>query len=184
MKLVNSLADPLVAACLRGGGVVVARTDTLYGVLARAGDEQAVARVYALKDRSEHKSPIVLIAHQSQLFDTPDTQTMRLCDESWPGPISIIIPATNAPKWLARDNASVAYRMPDHDDLRALIATTGALIAPSANPEGCSPARSIEEAVGYFGDAVDVYVDGGYVQGDNPSQLLRIDTDGTVERLR
>lgn len=184
MKQAKNLTDPAVVECLRSGGIVVARTDTLYGVLARAGDEQAVARVYALKDRSQHKSPIVLVADQSQLHEEPPVATSQLMQQKWPGPVSIIVPTMHAPLWLRRENDSVAYRLPQHKELVELITQTGALIAPSANPEAHEPALSIDEAYDYFGDQVDLYVDGGRVYDDTPSQLLRVDAQGNIERLR
>lgn len=184
MKIVTSLADPAVAATLLRGGIVVARTDTLYGILARANDEQAVKRVFALKDRSEHKSPIVLIAAISQCYDVPSLEIRALCAERWPGPVSILVPSIDAPRWIRRENDSVAYRLPDDSALTALITQTGPLIAPSANPEAHVPAMSVDEAYDYFGDQVDIYVDGGRVDDDTPSQLLRIDEQGNVERLR
>ena len=95
MNVAKSLLDPRVVSCLTGGGIVVSRTDTLYGVLARADDEAAVARVYALKDRSEHKSPIVLVSDHDQLHDTPPAATIELMNEKWPGPVSIS-PTTRA----------------------------------------------------------------------------------------
>ena len=182
--VVTSLSDPQVAAVLEAGGIVVARTDTLYGLLARADDEAAVERVYAIKDRDEKKSPIVLVASIDQLFDPISAKLQELCSEKWPGPVSIIVPSNEAPVWVRRQNDSVAYRIPDNDDLRELLAQTGPLIAPSANPEGKEPAMDIEEAKAYFGDTVDVYIDGGRVTEARASQLLRMSKHGTVEQLR
>lgn len=107
-----------------------------------------------------------------------------MTSEVWPGKVSVIMPSVNAPIWIRRDNNSVAYRLPANAELRDLIAKTGPLIAPSANPEGYKPAMNIDEAYDYFGDGVDAYVDGGYVLDDTPSQLLLVRDDGTVERLR
>lgn len=184
VNIVNSLTDQKIVDCLNSGGIVVARTDTLYGVLAKADDERAVARVYALKDRSEHKSPIVLISDLDQLYESGSETVKELMAENWPGPVSIVVPTLNAPQWLQRDNGSVAFRMPAHDGLRSLVRATGPLIAPSANPEAHEPALSVEEACDYFGDQVDIYVDGGRVYEDTPSKLLRVDDHGNVERLR
>lgn len=181
---VASLSDPRVAAVLEAGGIVVARTDTLYGILARADDEAAVERVYAVKDRDDKKSPIVLVASIEQLFDPVTAQLHEVCRQKWPGPVSIIVPSMHAPVWLRRENNSVAYRIPDDDALRELLEHTGPLIAPSANPEGEPPAMTIDEAMAYFGEAIDVYIDGGRVADAHPSQLLRVDEHGTVERLR
>ncbi len=183
MNTVKNLDDARVVDCLVRGGIVVARTDTLYGVLARADDERAVSRVYALKDRSAHKSPIVLISSLEQLYDTPSLILNQVCDQHWPGPVSVIVPSQHAPRWIRRENNSVAYRLPNHDALRKLISQVGPLIAPSANPEGYEPAQNIEEAYKYFGDMVDVYVDSGQVHDPTPSQIIRIHPD-RIERLR
>ncbi len=168
---------------LRGGAIGVLRTDTLYGIVARAGDERAVEHIYAVKQRTPSKSPIVLIASTSQLLDTYDDTTLHRLNELWPGKNSVILPSTAAPTWIVRDNASVAYRIPDNKELRRLLLETGPLIAPSANPEGDPPAMSIEEAKNYFGNNVDFYVDGGVVTDDSPSKLYRLQPDD-LERLR
>lgn len=184
MKVFTDSNDPEVVKTLQRGGVVILRTDTLYGVLGRAQDAAAVAKVYDLKDRDEKKSPIVLISSTDQLFDDPTDTIKQLTGKVWPGKVSVIMPSVKAPVWIRRENNSVAYRLPADKSLRDLIAKTGPLIAPSANPEGREPAMSIEEAFDYFGHGVDVYVDGGNVYDDTPSQLLLVRDDGTVERLR
>lgn len=184
VKVLNELTDTRVVDCLKSGGIIVARTDTLYGVLARADDERAVSRVYALKNRDDNKSPIVLIADRKQLHDAVPDTIARVMDKKWPGTTSIIVPTRTAPKWLRRGNDSVAYRLPGHEDLCQLIRQTGPLIAPSANPEALVPALNIEQAYDYFGPRVDIYVDGGRVDDTAPSRLLRIGEDGSVERLR
>ena len=184
MKIVKSLADSSVVSTLRRGGVVVARTDTIYGILARANDDQAVARVYDQKDRGHHKSPIMLIHDMSQLFDEPTEHAREWCQTHWPGKVTIVLPSTKSPAWIHRGNHSVAYRMPDHVELTTLIEQVGPLIAPSANPEGKVPAMTINQAVAYFGDEVDIYVDGGEVTDNTPSRILKVTPDGDVEQLR
>ena len=175
--------DETIISLLKKGGVGVVRTDTLYGLIAAAKNEAAVERVFEIKGRGDHKSPIVLISSTWQLFDTADDKTLQNLKEFWPGKNSVILPSTAGPAWITRGNQSVAYRLPANEGLCQLIDATGPLIAPSANPEGEMPAMTIEEAVGYFGDRVDFYVDGGTVTDDTPSKLLRFSPTG-VERLR
>ncbi|MEK7089665.1 MAG: Sua5/YciO/YrdC/YwlC family protein [Patescibacteria group bacterium] len=55
--------------------------------------------------------------------------------------------------------------MPKGVALRSLLKQTGPLVAPSANPEGEMPARTIREAKKYFGNRVDFYVDSGMQKG-------------------
>lgn len=186
MKTVNSLSDPGVVAVLEAGGIVLARTDTIYGILARADDQNAVERVFDVKGRSDYKSPIVLIADREQMLVPLPAAQYELSLTVWPGKVTIAIPVDKetAPHWLHRGNDEFGHRMPAHEELRALIAQTGPLIAPSANPEGKDPAMDIAEAIAYFGDKIDLYVDNGRVEETSPSQLLRIDENGNIERLR
>ncbi|MBM3209872.1 L-threonylcarbamoyladenylate synthase [Candidatus Saccharibacteria bacterium] len=168
------------------GGIGVLRTDTLYGVVAKASDNLAVERVYTVKGRTPTKSPIILISSLGQLYDYYDADTIAYLSSVWPAAVSVILPSVNAPQWLQRGNMSVAYRLPNSPLLCQLIDKTGPLIAPSANPEGLTPAHSINEAHTYFGDLVDFYIDGGEVPLNTPpSQLIRYDTLAhKTERLR
>lgn len=168
---------------LQAGGVVVLRTDTLYGIVARADQQAAVERVYRIKGRTPSKSPIVLIAHPTDTFDKYSREVLDRFSSLWPGKNSIILPSTAAPAWIVRGNKSVAYRVPDDEPLRQLLAVTGPLIAPSANPEGLPTAMDITQAEQYFGELVNLYVDGGTVTDDTPSRLFRL-TDEGLERLR
>lgn len=184
MKLFTSITDPDIAHILSAGGIGVVRTDTVYGLVGRADNEVAVARIYELKHRNEAKSPIVLISRLNQLYDAPERAVEKQLHDVWPGKVSVIIPSTKAPLYIRRGNGSVAYRLPANSELVQLINTTGPLVAPSANPEGDEPATDVQQAIAYFNDSVDFYVDGGQVMDNTPSQLLRIMTDGSVERLR
>ena len=180
MILLTSFAE--AEGILLSGGIGVIRTDTLYGIVARAQNQSAVERVYALKSRDEKKSPIVLVSSIDQLFDAVDTPAVVA--SYWPGKVSIVLPSVDAPVWIRRDNHSVAYRLPHDSALQNLLNITGPLIAPSANPEGKKPASSIDEAVAYFGDEVDFYVDGGTITDNSPSKLIRVSQSGDVEVLR
>ena len=165
---------------LLAGGIAVVRTDTLYGIVARADDEDAVEKVYQAKGRNARKSCIVLVANASQAYG--DISTI---DHERSLPTSILVESPNAPAWLLRENSLIAHRIPGIDWLQDVIARTGPLIAPSANPEGLPPAATIAEAKKYFGEKVDVYIDGGAVPANTPpSRLIRIHDDGSVERLR
>lgn len=184
MKVFGSVVDQELVDRLKSGAVGVLRTDTLYGIVAAAGNEAAVERVYELKGRDGNKSPIVLVHGQTDLFDTPTNATEDYLSEVWPGPVSVILPSSNAPDWITRGNGSVAYRLPADQSLHWLLERTGPLIAPSANPQGDPPATSLDQALGYFGYGVDFYVDGGTVQNMSPSRLMRLHNNGTAERLR
>ena len=182
MKIFGDVLDPGVAERLRRGEVGVIRTDTLYGLLACVNNQSAVERIFTIKRRSPDKPVLVLISSADDLFDTYSIDSFM--DSLWPGKNTIILPAPSSPLWVSRGTNTVAYRLPDNTELQSLIQQTGPLIAPSANPEGEAPAATIEQAIAYFGEMVDFYVDSGEVTDSTPSRLLRLQTDGTMERLR
>ena len=174
------------AEIIKSGGVGVIRTDTLYGIVARADDTVAVERVFQIKQRTPSKPPIVLIASTDQLFDKYPNQVYAYLNANWPGPVSIILPSKANLDWLARGSSSISYRLPAKADLVDFINQTGPLIAPSANPEGLLPASTIDQAMTYFGESVDFYIDSSTVDIDQPpSQLWRYDIEtGESKRLR
>ena len=184
MKVFSSVNDPEIARILAAGGIGVLRTDTLYGVVASAGNEAAVQRVYELKGRDDHKSPIVLIDDSKQMYDEISARHAAFIQTVWPGPVSIIVPAQVAPGWIQRGNGSVAYRLPKNHQLQTLLRATGPLIAPSANPQGMQPAMTIQEAIEYFGDRVDFYVDQGTVESPKPSTIIRLEPNDEVTQIR
>lgn len=168
-----------IASVLNNGGLVVIRTDTLYGIVARADNEAAVDKVFHIKKRDPKKSCILLIAHRDQAYG--DMSNLSYDNNE---PTSILVESPNAPSWLLRANSELAYRIPNNAFLVELLKKTGPLIAPSANIEGEQPAGTIEEARAIFKENIDLYVDGGTVPDDTPpSRLIRY-IGGGIERLR
>lgn len=179
----NQTQDPYTV--LRDGGVGVLATDTLYGLVAHAENRQAVERLYELKGRRPDKPLIILIASIKDVerfgvkVNTELTQQLK---GYWPGPVSIILPCNNDKfEYLHRGTNSLAFRVPGKTSLRKMLRKTGPIVAPSANPEGLEPARTIAQARTYFGDKIDFYRQGRTVQ--EPSRLIKIDgNDITVLR--
>lgn len=167
---------------LREGGIAVLKTDTLYGIVARSDDEQAVKRVRAVKKRSPDKSLIVMLAQAEDAYN--GAEILQAYSDGI-HPTSIIVPSPHAPAWLRHQDGTVAYRIPVDTQLQELLSQTGPLVAPSANPEGLPVALTIDEARMYFHDMVDYYLDGGVVEPDiAPSRLIRVSPRGDVTQLR
>lgn len=186
MRQFTSLLDPQLAACLNDGGVVVLPTDTIYGVVAKAANRQAVEKIYKLRGRAPEKPCIILVAGAWQIVDSSLWTEMhkKLADKYWPGPLSLVAPTTDkTPDYLHRGTHTLAYRVPDNSDLLKLLTATGPLIAPSANIENEPVATTVAEAQKYFGDKVDGYVDGGSLVNHAPSTVAIIE-NGKVVILR
>lgn len=175
---VDKIVETLLAS-----GIVVIRTDTIYGIIARVSDEKAVEKVYEVKRRELDKQCIVLIANAGSV--PAHAELIKFYTEAEKLPTSVVVPASDEPEWILRGGDSVAYRIVRNKLLKEIIEKVGPVIAPSANPESKPPARNIGEAKKYFGDSVDLYVDGGEVPGTvHASQIIRVKPDGTVDHLR
>ncbi|HVV66978.1 MAG TPA: L-threonylcarbamoyladenylate synthase [Candidatus Saccharimonadales bacterium] len=167
-----------------GGAVGVIPTDTIYGIVARASDHQAVERLYNVKAR-EDKPGTIIAASIEQLVDLGIKRRYLTAVETfWPGAISVIVPCADPElSYLHRGKMSLAVRIPDQKKLCKLLEKTGALLTSSANHPGEPPAMTIAEAQRYFGQKVDFYVDGGDLSGHRPSTIVRI-VDDAIEVIR
>lgn len=169
---------------MRPGAIGVIPTDTVYGVAARADDEEAVARLYELKKR-EDKPGTLIAANVGQLEELGlKHRYLKAVEQFWPGAVSVVIPAADpALKYLHKGKMSLACRIPKDKKLMELLKKTGPLLTSSANHPGKPPANTVAEAKDYFGDKVDFYADGGDLSGREPSTIIRI-IDDAVEVLR
>ena len=172
---------------LKQGNIGVIPTDTLYGLVANARNEEAVERVYRLKGRTPGKPCIILISSFDDLaqFDVIVSKKRRevLC-RYWPGPVSCVLPCgANTPEYLHRGTGTVAFRFPNDAGLQGFLREAGPLIAPSANPEGLPPATTVKEARVYFRNRVSFYVDGGVRIGP-ASTLIALGSDDSVTVIR
>jgi L-threonylcarbamoyladenylate synthase len=158
-------------------------TDTVYGVVARAVDPEAVNRLYELKKR-ENKPGTVVAASIDQLVELGiKYRYLKAVEQFWPGSVSVVIPSGIELQYLHQGKNSLAVRIPGDKKMQALLERTGPLLTSSANQPGAAPASTIKQARAYFGNAVDFYEDGGDLSERLPSTVLRI-VDDAIEVLR
>lgn len=179
----NSLSNDQLQTLLLSGAVGIIPTDTVYGLVCRAADITAVSRLYALKNR-ENKPGTVMAASIDQLVELGiKKRYLTAVEQFWPGPISIVIP-NHELSYLHLGVGGLACRVIDGPEgLLNVLSNVGPLLSSSANHPGERPATNIQEAVGYFGDAVDFYVDGGDLSDRESSTVIRV-VDDAVEVLR
>lgn len=167
-------------------GVLAYPTESVFGLGCRADREAPTRRIRELKTRSPDQGLIVLINDLRDIHlwvNIPDDRR-PLLDNSWPGPVTWLLPATPAcPDWLRGGEGTLAVRMPDHPLCRHLCAGMGmALVSTSANPAGQPPARSSGTVREYFDETqVDLILDGPLGQREQPSDILNLLTE---HRLR
>lgn len=164
------------------GAVGILPTDTVYGLVACASNPQAVERFYRLKHR-EQKPGTLIAANTHQLHDlgVPENEIDAVA-KWWPNPLSAVL-TVRGNEYLHQGVGTLAMRVVADPTVKALLEQTGPLITSSANQPGKPPATTIQEAVAYFGESVDFYVDGGEINNSLPSTIIRPTPNG-IEILR
>lgn len=171
-----------IARLLDEGRVLLLPTDTIYGLHAVATNEEAVAKVAAIKGREDTK-PFVVIAGSTDQFPQlgidADPELLSRLDSIWPAPLTAILPLTR-PIAASRGAATVAIRIPALDWLRELAARTGPLVSTSANRSAAPPATRPAELEQELLAELDGVVDAGPLSGE-PSAIL--DLSGSEPRF-
>ena len=169
---------------LKPGAIGVIPTDTLYGVVARASDKEAVKRLYGLKKRDAKPGTIIAASIDQLEALGLKRRYLKAVEQFWPGAVSVIIP-TSGPNltYLHQGKMSLAVRIPDQAEFIELLELTGPLLTSSANLPNEPHATTIDQAKNYFGDHVDFYIDGGDLSSREPSTIIRI-LDDAIEIVR
>lgn len=175
---------------LRNGGIILYPTDTIWGIGCDATNKEAVSRIYALKQREEAKSMLVLVDNANRISryvkEVPEIvwELLEVNDK----PMTIIYPgAVNlAPNLIAQDG-SIGIRLANDPFCQRLIGKLNhPIVSTSANISGQPSAAIFDE----IDDAVKIGVD--YIvnwrQDDYkksaPSSIIKIGLQGQIEIIR
>jgi L-threonylcarbamoyladenylate synthase len=176
-------------AALDAGEIVCFPTESSYGLGVRVDRPAALERLARVKGRAADSAFGLVAADEAQaraLWTAWPARAAELATQHWPGPLTLVIPGRpGLPVEIVGPGGGVGVRVPTHEIARGLPLGAGvAVTATSANPSGARPALSVEEARGYFGDAVAVYLDGGIAKDVPPSTVVWVGIDGGVRVLR
>ena len=170
----SEAVDRAVGVISRGGAVVVP-TDTVYGLAADAGNEEAIQRVFEIKNRPREKSLPVLVSSFEMLEKIALIKDERVLyflknppAGGWPGKITCV--------FASKGGGTVGARMPNHDLVLKIIEKLGRPITgTSANVSGGKERVKISELVKEFqGLKVkpDLILDAGDLAPSEPSTVL------------
>jgi L-threonylcarbamoyladenylate synthase len=172
-------ADALMPAisALRSGGVVAFPTETFYGLAVDPRLTFAVTRLFVLKRRLPDQAIPLIAANMQQVIEHVGTITplaKRLAVRGWPGPLTLIIPASaELSVDIHLSTGRVAVRVPADSIACALASQAGhAITSTSANVSGDAPASTADAVVAAFGEDIDVLIDAGPTPGGLPSTIV------------
>ena len=187
---------------LRSGGIIVYPTDTIWGIGCDAMNEEAVKRIYALKQREDSKSMLVLLDSAAKLdyyVDVPETAEMLLgiqdtdrtqtdLPEEEMKPMTIIYPnARHLARNLTAEDGSIGIRITNEAFSKALCTQLKRpIVSTSANISGHPSARFFAEIEQAILEGVD-YICRFRREDETTheaSTIIKVNTDGSFKILR
>lgn len=185
-------SDDAIAEAARlilSGEPVAIATETVYGLAADATNASAVARIYEAKGRPAFNPLIVHVpnlASARQIGEFDET-ALRLADEHWPGPLTLVVPLRADADIAAIVTAglpTIGLRVPAHLAMQALLkAVDRPLAAPSANASGSiSPTRA-DHVLKSLGRRIALVLDSGPTDRGIESTIVAA-TGGPLRLLR
>ncbi len=169
------------AEILKGGGLVVLPTETVYGLGANGLDKNAVEKIFIAKGRPSDNPLILHVAEKQQLdvlVKGVDEVSSKLIEAFWPGPLTLVMnKSREVPEVVTSGIPTVAIRMPSHPVALSLIYAAGfPVAAPSANLSGRPSPTRVEHVIEDLNGKVDLVIDSGPCKVGLESTVLDIST--------
>ena len=187
---------------LRGGGVILYPTDTVWGIGCDATDPEAVAKIYAIKNREDSKSLVLLASDMDMICryvkEVPEmaVQLVEVNDK----PMTIIYPGAVAGEKgcmkadrralafnTVAEDGTVGIRIPMMDFCQTLVAKFGRpIVSTSANVSGEATPKKFAEISEQIRNTVDHIVDPSLEKGatGHSSSIIKVGLDYSIEIIR
>lgn len=182
----EEMANEAISAAVRllnDGDIVALPTETVYGLGANALDAEAVAKVFAAKDRPSFDPLIIHLASKKQLHEYCDISpeldliVQKLIDEFWPGPLTLVLPKKDIiPDIVTSGLPTVGVRMSAHPIMQEICKAFGKPIAaPSANRFGRISPTSAGAVFKELDGRIPLIIDGGACNAGLESTIIKVE---------
>ncbi len=172
------------------GGLVIFPSDTVYGLLVDATNEQAVKKLISFKNRPTGK-PISVFTTEQEINKLVkiSPQQRRILNILFPGPFTAVLKSKHrVSRLLESEKDALGVRIPDYQPINLLVKKFGKPItATSANLSGKSPQHSVGTLLKQLSDKkkqlIDLIIDGGKLPKNKPSTIVDL-TTSTIRVIR
>lgn len=181
-----------IGELLRGGGIVIVPTDTLYSIVCSISHKKAVEKIARMKGMELKQAHFALLcgtlSEVAEYVRPIDKETFGLLRRTLPGPYTYILEANNkVPRNYQNANKTIGIRVPDNAIVRALIEEVGEpLVGTSVyvREEGQEKEYLTDPELIHdnFGDRVDAVVDGGIADSEPSTVVAMNGEEATVVR--
>lgn len=182
--------DSIVNILNEDGKVIAIKTDTVYGLICNAFDNNAVKKIYSIKNREERKPLSIFVKNISEvrkyvLDSDLSKEVLDIANKFWPGALTIIFSKKDDTlKHLTALNTGIGIRIPNDKTLLDILDRVDFPLAEtSCNMSGEKELSSSKEIFDRFGNKIDLIVDGGEIKNSVPSTVISV-IGGTIKVLR
>ena len=165
---------------LMSGKIAIIPTDTTYGIVGDATNDEAVKKIFQVKRRDLSKAMPILVSDKEMLkrYVTNISELeQEIIDKYTPGKLSVLLPKNDLVSKYVSPNHYVAIRIPDNKFLKELLTKLDRpIVATSANISGIDVISSLGELEPELKNEIDYIYDGGKLT-TIPSTLIKIENE-------
>lgn len=175
-KAVKETAD-----LIKEGKVVVCPTDTVYGLIADATNEDAISKIFKIKERQMTKAVSIFVKDikSAKEFAIIGSSQTSFLEEVWPGKVTVVLrkkDEISIPKILFGEEETIGIRIPDYEFVNSLLEEINVpLTGTSANISGEASITKISEVLDRFESQKyqpDLIIDAGDLEISKPSTVI------------
>lgn len=169
-------------ALLDNSALIAVPTETVYGLICKHNDKEAIEKIYKLKNRDENKPLSILVSNieQAKKYAIFNDLAARLAQSFWPGPLTLVVPSKND------EHNWIGIRIPKNNFLNQIISMLEKpVVATSINFQGMESAVVYEDIPEFFLENIDAIFDiYDNLPSASSSTVLKIKNDNQYEILR
>lgn len=174
---------------IQNGGIILYPTDTVWGIGCDATNAEAVKKIYALKQREESKSMIVLMNGEKMMYNVfkeiPEVAWQILDLSEKPTTLILDNPKNIAPNIIAEDNTLGVRLVKEPFCYKLMERLKKPLVSTSANISGMPTPKSFKEISPEILNGVDYVVNLHHEKiCDKPSTIIKLTNDNQVKIIR
>ena len=175
----DSAGIKLAIESIKNGGIVIFPTDTVYGIGCDPYNENAVKKIYEIKNRDSTK-PLPILGYSKRVLENIvefDEITNRIAEKFWPGKLTIVLPLKDDKlKKLSRGTNTLAVRVPNNKCVLAFLKKCELVVGTSANISGKKPFTDPQNIENELIDC-DIFLNDGIIHSSGASTVIKIENE-------
>lgn len=167
------------AKSVQKGHIIIAPTETIYGLSCDATNSDAVEKIIKIKDRPKDKGLVVLVKNLKMLKEIAKVpkEKEKILQKIWPGPVTCVFETKEGflPEKVQSDG-TVAVRVSSHPFFKVLFQSLNKpVVSTSANISGEKPLENpnqLKEVFQENSEDIDLLIDWGKIENKKPSTII------------